>query len=434
MAESKARIPEDDFVSKVVKDPKQPPDTLLLSGFLGKSSEEGHTRLYFDPELRNYVEIPQDAILHWQEMSKESSPLGGSHVWINPQAELIHGKVGPQRTKARFFEGPIAAGAGGVANAVTGFVCPPTAPALCPVTIGCPTLPPLQCPHTPLHGCPTPPLHCPPSPPPVFCPHTPLHGCPTPPLHCPPPPTPLCTHFLACHTQQIACQPTILPQLCHTQPLHCPTNVVPCPTVGGCQSVQVPCISNIECPSQIGCPSPGCGPIGGPGDPAGHVMQAQVMQAQASAFCPSHPNICQFTPAIVCHPTPLCPPNTAPPHCHFTPGCPIASANCPQTPLCPFPTQLIHCHFTPACPIVSAFCPTRFACPSAQIPCQTFPACPSALGCPSGPACGGGPFGGGAGPGDPAAHAMRAQAVTVLPACPSLLGCPTSPVCGWPQF
>ena len=58
MAENKANIPLDDFVSKVVKDPKQPPDTTLLTGYLGKSSEEGHTRIYFDPELKNYLEVP----------------------------------------------------------------------------------------------------------------------------------------------------------------------------------------------------------------------------------------------------------------------------------------------------------------------------------------------------------------------------------------
>src|SRR5262249_589393 len=97
MPENKPRIPEDDFVSKVVKDPKQPPDAILLSGFLGKSSEEGHIRLYFDPGLSQYVEIPNDAILHTQEIPKEASPLGGSNVWINSQAELIYGKVGPQR-------------------------------------------------------------------------------------------------------------------------------------------------------------------------------------------------------------------------------------------------------------------------------------------------------------------------------------------------
>ena len=46
------------FVSKLVTDPKQPPNTLLLTGFLGASSEDGHRRLYFDAQLADYVEIP----------------------------------------------------------------------------------------------------------------------------------------------------------------------------------------------------------------------------------------------------------------------------------------------------------------------------------------------------------------------------------------
>ncbi len=34
-------------------------------------------------------------------------PLGGSRLWIKKDAELIHGKVGPNRTKAKFLEGRI---------------------------------------------------------------------------------------------------------------------------------------------------------------------------------------------------------------------------------------------------------------------------------------------------------------------------------------
>src|SRR5262245_2376386 len=52
------------FVGKVVKDPKKHVAALLLSGFLGPSSEKDHTRLYFDAQLSQYVEIPDQAILH----------------------------------------------------------------------------------------------------------------------------------------------------------------------------------------------------------------------------------------------------------------------------------------------------------------------------------------------------------------------------------
>lgn len=97
----------DEFVKKLVPDPASPPDTLLLSGFLGASSEENHTRLYFDMELASYIEIPDEAILHTEPLSADRSGLGGSYVWIKRDAEVIHGKVGVQRPKAKFFEGPI---------------------------------------------------------------------------------------------------------------------------------------------------------------------------------------------------------------------------------------------------------------------------------------------------------------------------------------
>ncbi len=105
--EPKGKPQEDDFISKIVKDPAQPPDVLLLTGYLGASSEPGYTRLYFDAQLSNYVEIPDAAILHIQKIPAEQSPLGESYVWIDKNAEIIHGKVGPNRPKAKFLEGPI---------------------------------------------------------------------------------------------------------------------------------------------------------------------------------------------------------------------------------------------------------------------------------------------------------------------------------------
>src|ERR1043166_7532483 len=93
------------FVAKIVKDPKNPPDTGLLTGYLGASSEDGHTRLYFDPGLGSYVEIPNDAILHVEPVEHDS--LGASRVWIKRDAVLIYGPAGSQRPKGRFLEGPI---------------------------------------------------------------------------------------------------------------------------------------------------------------------------------------------------------------------------------------------------------------------------------------------------------------------------------------
>ena len=89
MAE-KSRSHKDSFVSKVVTDPANVPDTLLLSGWLGDSSLPNQTRLYFDPQLSNYVEIPDDAILHSQDQPAGPSLPGASHVWIKKEALLTH--------------------------------------------------------------------------------------------------------------------------------------------------------------------------------------------------------------------------------------------------------------------------------------------------------------------------------------------------------
>ncbi|MET0646828.1 MAG: hypothetical protein ABW208_09425 [Pyrinomonadaceae bacterium] len=98
----------DDFVGRIVQDPKEPPSVTLLSGYLGASSEEGYVRLYLDEELGRYVEIPEKAIRHTQELPPEQSPLGGSLVWIDQDAEVLHGAAGSERRKATFLEGQIA--------------------------------------------------------------------------------------------------------------------------------------------------------------------------------------------------------------------------------------------------------------------------------------------------------------------------------------
>src|SRR5437588_10278796 len=229
MAANKTRTRKDNFISKIVTDPANPPKTILLRGYLGDSSEEGHTRLYLDAQLNNYVEIPDDAILHEEDVAKDQSPLGETYVWIKQDAQVIHGEAGPQRRKSSFFEGPIAAGAAGapglgppIGVSGVGPACPTGAQCFtpaCPSGVGpaCPTafpcFPTLVCTmggpecvvvtHIPCIPAPT--AHCtiPPGCPVLsaFCPTqpfyncpppTPLHGCPPPtPLHGCPPPTPL---------------------------------------------------------------------------------------------------------------------------------------------------------------------------------------------------------------------------------------------------
>src|SRR5262249_29672471 len=141
------------FVRDIVSDPKNVPDVMLLYGYLGASSEEGHERLYLSPDLTNYVEVPRDAVLHQMEAPKEQDPHGGVTLWVKKDAALIYKMAPAAQALANFFAGAIQAGAAGRAAAPA---VPQTLDAcvvtvipvgcshgctigLCPTQQGCPT-------------------------------------------------------------------------------------------------------------------------------------------------------------------------------------------------------------------------------------------------------------------------------------------------------
>lgn len=95
----------DDFVARLVSDPKSPPQTTLISGYLGASDEEGHTRVYFDPELSDYVDVPNGDILHTEHPGE--GPLAAALVWIKRDSQVLHGQAGAARQRAGFFEGRV---------------------------------------------------------------------------------------------------------------------------------------------------------------------------------------------------------------------------------------------------------------------------------------------------------------------------------------
>jgi hypothetical protein len=288
-----------DFVAKIVKDPKNPPATLMLTGYLGASSEDKHTRLYFDPHLSSYVEIPNEAILHKQD-AKSDDGLGATHVWIARDAQLTYGSAGQERPKGTFLDGPIMqdhmAGAAG-----PGVAFPVTHPPICvPLTLN-----QFQCPPPHTIGPPCLPLtiagpQCPPrtiSPPclpnTIRPPCLPLTiGGP----QCPPrtigPPCPPLTIIL----QQ--CPPPTLPIHCPTRPIVCNINTAPpiCfqPTLSFiCQTVAPQCFPRTV--ADPGCVVSGafaCPSVGFCGDPGGPVETPQL----AAAAAPQAFQIATITP------------------------------------------------------------------------------------------------------------------------------------------
>src|SRR5258706_11800163 len=83
------RHPADNFVSKLVPDPANPPDVIRLTGYPGASSQEGHIRLYANPELTTYWDIPEADVLYEKPVSPTVDPLGAVTLWIKRDSAIV---------------------------------------------------------------------------------------------------------------------------------------------------------------------------------------------------------------------------------------------------------------------------------------------------------------------------------------------------------
>ena len=67
----------------------QPPDAIVLTGFLGTSGRGGYRRLYLDVTLKDYVEIPNDDVRHVEWVGAEQSVFGRkATLWVRRGAAL----------------------------------------------------------------------------------------------------------------------------------------------------------------------------------------------------------------------------------------------------------------------------------------------------------------------------------------------------------
>ena len=371
MATDNSKPKSNPIVGKIVKDPKSPPNALCLRGFVGDSSEEKSIRLYFNPDFSDYVDVPEDAVLHSEPVPEAWSPFGAMYVWIERDAELMHGS---ERIKANFMQGRIfqqqagaqaaaaaqaqvqpqavpfpgggAGGAGGPGGfqftplPTPPFVCPPSPPVVCPPSppAFCPPSPPAFCPPSPPAFCPpSPPVVCPPSPP-VVCPPSPPAFCPpSPPVVCPPSPPVVCPPSppVVCPPSPPAFCPPSPPVVCPpSPPAFCPPSPPPfCPLPFGQEQAAQP----FGAQPQI---DPRAAQVGAaaaqPGlqQPGGAVIDQQHIPA--SPFRPPCPGPVASPPFIFC-PPPItrqfpCPTEIGP-LCGFTTQSP-----CPVTRFPPCPT------------------------------------------------------------------------------------------------
>jgi hypothetical protein len=247
-----SKIRYDDFVSKVQADPANPQATIMLAGFVGRGVE-GEVRVYTDPTLGTWYDVPEADIVHSQPIA--DAKLGGSYVWIKSGAQIkpggggagaAHGQAQGQ-AQPQAMAGPAAQIQPTPTVQTHCFICPPlTQATVCQVqSLHCPTQPVVcDTPPTPATICtqigclPTPQTHCficPPVTQATPCQVQSLH-CPTHPVVCDIPPTAPCV-YPTLHTQPVTvCCPLTHPPVCGIVP---PTHTPSCgPQAQGMQQAQ----------------------------------------------------------------------------------------------------------------------------------------------------------------------------------------------------
>lgn len=89
---------------------------MVLTGWLGKSTRDGRWRLYFTPQLDEYVEFKEEDVLRSQSLGSEQTE-GPTTLWVERGASLEHTRTTSRQVQAEFLGGEVAAnflaGAGG---------------------------------------------------------------------------------------------------------------------------------------------------------------------------------------------------------------------------------------------------------------------------------------------------------------------------------
>jgi hypothetical protein len=104
-----SKLRYDDFISNVQPDPAKPESTIMLSGFVGRGPE-GHARVYPDPTLGTWYDIPEADVLH--SIPIADSKLGGSYIWVRASSEIKPGSAAPAATEAEAVQPQQAAAVG----------------------------------------------------------------------------------------------------------------------------------------------------------------------------------------------------------------------------------------------------------------------------------------------------------------------------------
>jgi hypothetical protein len=79
---TKPKIQFDEFVEAARPNAADKMPLIFLQGYVGKSAAADCIRLYADPSLNDYLDIPLADIVYSQKVTDDPLGLGGSKIWI----------------------------------------------------------------------------------------------------------------------------------------------------------------------------------------------------------------------------------------------------------------------------------------------------------------------------------------------------------------
>ena len=107
MEKFKNELREDALPQQLVPDPSNPPDVVIYSGYLGKSTRDGYWRLYLNATMDNYIEVAETDISYSESLESRENPLGGTILWVKKDAKIIHTQTQNANAQASFLSGDI---------------------------------------------------------------------------------------------------------------------------------------------------------------------------------------------------------------------------------------------------------------------------------------------------------------------------------------
>jgi|GEM_PF-5090564 len=78
------------FVESITRKQKTPLQLRTIRGYVGTSNHKDCVRIYLDIELRRFVDVPNEGIVHAEHIPETVQPLGGVYIWVRDDVAIHH--------------------------------------------------------------------------------------------------------------------------------------------------------------------------------------------------------------------------------------------------------------------------------------------------------------------------------------------------------